>query len=185
MIRTAEQVFPEAIFAASGPWYGRSLLRLHRERLLYSATIDASHEPLAKNIEITRRIAGPGPRQRDRCRGGAGPTRRRRGCDGSVCLTNPAEAVEFVAKSGCDSLAVAIGTSHGAYKFAGAQGLRMDRLAESPKGPAQGLPHGYARLLQRAQGMGRSGKCGGGKMRIPAACPRTSTFPRPSWASAR
>ena len=47
---------------------------------------------------------------------------------GSVCLTNPAEAVEFVAKSGCDSLAVAIGTSHGAYKFAGAQGLRMDRL---------------------------------------------------------
>jgi len=32
-------------------------------------------------------------------------------------VTDPAEAQEFVQKSGCDSLAVAIGTSHGAYKF--------------------------------------------------------------------
>ena len=47
---------------------------------------------------------------------------------GSVCLTDPAEAAEFVAKSGCDSLAVAIGTSHGAYKFAGKQGLHFDVL---------------------------------------------------------
>jgi fructose-bisphosphate aldolase class II len=36
--------------------------------------------------------------------------------------------VEFVQRSGCDSLAVAIGTSHGAYKFAGKQGLHFDRI---------------------------------------------------------
>ena len=49
---------------------------------------------------------------------------------GSVCLTEPDQAAEFVAKSGCDSLAVAIGTSHGAFKFSGKQGLHMDRIAE-------------------------------------------------------
>ena len=52
---------------------------------------------------------------------------------GSECLTEPGQAAEFVAKSGCDSLAVAIGTSHGAYKFTGSQGLRMDRIAEIQK----------------------------------------------------
>ena len=53
---------------------------------------------------------------------------------GSVCLTEPDQAAEFVAKSGCDSLAVAIGTSHGAYKFAGKQGLRFDRARRDPEG---------------------------------------------------
>ncbi|MCW2973643.1 MAG: fba, partial [Thermoleophilia bacterium] len=43
-------------------------------------------------------------------------------------LTDPAQAVEFVERTGCDSLAVAIGTSHGAYKFAGGQGLHFDRI---------------------------------------------------------
>ena len=49
---------------------------------------------------------------------------------GEVHLTDPDQAVEFVERSGCDSLAVAIGTSHGAYKFSGSQGLHFDRIAE-------------------------------------------------------
>jgi fructose-bisphosphate aldolase, class II len=44
--------------------------------------------------------------------------------------TNPDQAKEFVERSGCDSLAVAIGTSHGAYKFAGDAKLDFERLAE-------------------------------------------------------
>ncbi len=44
--------------------------------------------------------------------------------------TNPREAKEFVERSGCDSLAVAIGTSHGAYKFKGDAKLDFERLAE-------------------------------------------------------
>ncbi len=44
-------------------------------------------------------------------------------------LTDPLEAREFVTQSGCDSLAVAIGTSHGAYKFQGSQSLHFDRIA--------------------------------------------------------
>ena len=44
--------------------------------------------------------------------------------------TNPDQAKEFVERTGCDSLAIAIGTSHGAYKFKGEAKLRMDILKE-------------------------------------------------------
>jgi len=42
--------------------------------------------------------------------------------------TDPAQAVDFVKRSGCDSLAIAIGTSHGAYKFKGEPKLDFHRL---------------------------------------------------------
>jgi fructose-bisphosphate aldolase class II len=44
--------------------------------------------------------------------------------------TDPAQAEEFVRRTGCDSLAIAIGTSHGAYKFKGDARLRFDILKE-------------------------------------------------------
>lgn len=44
--------------------------------------------------------------------------------------TDPAQAEEFVRRTGCDSLAIAIGTSHGAYKFKGEAKLRFDILAK-------------------------------------------------------
>ena len=44
--------------------------------------------------------------------------------------TDPDEAKEFVERTGCDSLAIAIGTSHGAYKFKGEAKLRFDILKE-------------------------------------------------------
>ena len=44
--------------------------------------------------------------------------------------TDPEQAKEFVERTGCDSLAIAIGTSHGAYKFKGEAKLRMDILKE-------------------------------------------------------
>ena len=44
--------------------------------------------------------------------------------------TDPDQAKEFVERTGCDSLAIAIGTSHGAYKFKGEAKLRMDILKE-------------------------------------------------------
>lgn len=47
-----------------------------------------------------------------------------------ACLTNPDEAVEFVKSTGCDSLAAAIGTSHGAYKFTGSQSLHFDVIEQ-------------------------------------------------------
>ncbi len=47
--------------------------------------------------------------------------------------TDPDQAKEFVERTGCDSLAIAIGTSHGAYKFKGEPRLRLDILAEVKK----------------------------------------------------
>lgn len=47
--------------------------------------------------------------------------------------TDPNEAEEFVKRTGCDSLAIAIGTSHGAYKFKGEPKLRFDILEEISK----------------------------------------------------
>lgn len=48
----------------------------------------------------------------------------------SATFTDPDEAVEFVERTGVDSLAVAIGTSHGAYKFKGTPYLDFDRLCK-------------------------------------------------------
>ena len=47
--------------------------------------------------------------------------------------TDPDEVQEFVSRTGVDSLAIAIGTSHGAYKFKGKPELRFDILAEVEK----------------------------------------------------
>ncbi len=50
--------------------------------------------------------------------------------DDDARYTDPEQAKEFVERTGCDSLAIAIGTSHGAYKFKGEAKLRFDILAK-------------------------------------------------------
>ncbi len=70
--------------------------------------------------------------------------------DISKHLTDPEQAIEFVERSGCDSLAVACGTSHGAYKFKTEQALAFDVIeAISKKLP--GFPlvmHGSSSVLK-------------------------------------
>jgi len=61
-------------------------------------------------------------------------------------FTVPEEAKEFVERTGCDSLAVAIGTSHGAYKFKGEARLDFDRL----EAISTLLPVGYPIVLHGA-----------------------------------
>jgi fructose-bisphosphate aldolase class II len=48
-------------------------------------------------------------------------------------LTDPDQAKEFIERSGCDVLACAIGTSHGAFKFAGTQGIHFEVIKEIQK----------------------------------------------------
>ncbi len=50
-----------------------------------------------------------------------------------AAFTDPDQAVEFIERTGCDSLAIAIGTSHGAYKFKGEPRLRFDILEKITK----------------------------------------------------
>ncbi len=142
MIRTAEEVFPDAVFAVHLDHGTEEACYDCIESGFYSSVmIDASHEKFEKNIEITRRVV-----ERAHAKGVVVEAELGQlgGVEedvvGSVCLTEPAQAAEFIQKSGCDSLAVAIGTSHGAYKFAGSQGLRMDRLAEIQKAVPKDFP---------------------------------------------
>lgn len=60
--------------------------------------------------------------------------------------TNPDQALEFVQRTGCDSLAVAIGTSHGAYKFKGDAELKFDVLRRI----VEKLPENYPLVLHGA-----------------------------------
>jgi fructose-bisphosphate aldolase class II len=97
-----------------------------------SVMIDASHEPYDQNVAITKRVVeaahakGLSVEAELGMLGGVEEDIKVE--DGHATLTNPAEAEDFVKKTGCDSLACAIGTSHGAYKFKGRQSLHFDVL---------------------------------------------------------
>jgi len=142
MIRTAEEVFPEAIFAVHLDHGTEETCYDSIDSGFYSSVmIDASHHDLEKNIEITRRVVDRAHAQGIVVEAELGQLGGvEEDIVGSVCLTEPGQAAEFIERSGCDSLAVAIGTSHGAYKFSGSQGLRMDRLAEIQKAVPAGFP---------------------------------------------
>jgi len=109
-----------------------------------SVMIDASHLDLADNIALTRKVV-----EYAHARGVvveaelgklAGEEEHVKVEERDAVYTNPAQAAEFVAKSGCDSLAVAIGTSHGAYKFSTSEPkLNFERLAAIQKA-VPGLP---------------------------------------------
>jgi fructose-bisphosphate aldolase, class II len=133
MIRTAEDIFPEAVFAVHLD-HGdeQTCYECINSGFYSSVMIDASHDPFDENIAITRRVV-------DAAHAKGISVEAELGMLGGVeedikvdeknsCLTDPDEAREFVERSGCDSLACAIGTSHGAYKFSGGQGIHFDRV---------------------------------------------------------
>jgi len=145
MIRAADEIFPEVIFAVHLDHGTEEACYDCIDSGFYSSVmIDASHEDLPKNIEITRRVVDRAHEKGIVVEAELGQLGGvEEDIVGSVCLTEPKEAVEFVEKSGCDSLAVAIGTSHGAYKFSGKQGLHFDVLEEIQKV----LPEGYPLVM--------------------------------------
>jgi fructose-bisphosphate aldolase, class II len=99
-----------------------------------SVMFDGSHLPFAENIEITRKVveyAHPKNVTVEAELGRlAGVEDEIKVSDEHAFYTDPAEAEEFVNKTGVDSLAIAIGTSHGAYKFKGEAKLRFDILED-------------------------------------------------------
>ncbi len=97
-----------------------------------SVMIDASKLPFEENVELSRRVVeyahAHGVVVEAELGKLAGVEEHVSNKYGSY--TNPAEVQEFVEKTGVDSLAIAIGTSHGAYKFKGEPKLRFDILEE-------------------------------------------------------
>ena len=93
-----------------------------------SVMIDASSKPFAENIEITRKVVeyahDHGVVVEAELGTLAGIEDDVKVAAHAASYTRPEEVEEFVTKTGCDSLAIAIGTSHGAYKFTAAQCTR-------------------------------------------------------------
>ena len=121
-----------------------------------SVMIDASSKPFAENIEITKKVVEYAHDHGVVVEAELGTLA---GIEDDVKVsaedssyTHPEEVEEFVTKTGCDSLAIAIGTSHGAYKFKPGQKpqLRFDILQEvSDRLP--GFPivlHGASSVIQ-------------------------------------
>jgi len=134
-----------------------------------SVMIDASHLEYDANIKTTKQVV------QWACRKGVSVEAELGTIGGveekisarKIIYTDPEKAVDFVERTGIDSLAVAIGTSHGAYKFAGAARLNLNVLKEIKKKldmplvlhGASGLP---AKVVQRAKRNGvRLGKAEG------------------------
>ena len=99
-----------------------------------SVMIDGSHLPFEENIALTRQVV---EYAHDRGVTVEGELGRLAGVEDDIKVsaedssyTRPEEVEEFVQKTGVDSLAIAIGTSHGAFKFKGEPKLRFDILEE-------------------------------------------------------
>jgi fructose-bisphosphate aldolase class II len=131
IIRTAEEIFPESVFAVHLDHGDEETCYDCIDSGFYSSVmIDASHETFEENAAITKRVV-----ERAHAKGISveaeigrlgGVEEDIKVDEGHACLTNPEEALEFIKLTGCDSLAAAIGTSHGAYKFKGQQSLHFE-----------------------------------------------------------
>ncbi|MCS6775758.1 MAG: ketose-bisphosphate aldolase [Chloroherpetonaceae bacterium] len=138
IIRTADQIWPDALFAVHLDHGDEQTCYECIESGFYSSVmIDASHHPFEENVAITRRVV-----QAAHARGISveaelgmlgGVEEDIKVDEKNAFLTDPDEAKLFVELTGCDSLACAIGTSHGAYKFSGSQGIHFERVAEIQK----------------------------------------------------
>lgn len=138
LIRSADEIFPEAIFAVHLDHGDEETCMDAIDSGFYSSVmIDASHEDFDTNIAITRRVVdaahAKGIVVEAELGQLGGVEEHVQVAESDAKLTDPDQAKEFVERSGCDSLAVAIGTSHGAFKFSGSQSLHFDVLAEIQK----------------------------------------------------
>ena len=119
-----------------------------------SVMIDGSHLPYEENIALTKKVVEYAHQFDVTVEGELGVLA---GVEDEVNVdaahatyTDPDQAVDFVKRTGVDSLAIAIGTSHGAYKFKGEAKLDFDRLATiTEKLEAAGF-HNYPIVLHGA-----------------------------------
>lgn len=138
LIRSADQVFPTSIFAVHLDHGDEASCYDCIDSGFYSSVmIDASGESFEKNVEITKRVVDAAHKKGivvEAELGQLGGVEEHVKVDeANAKLTDPDQAKKFVELTGCDSLACAIGTSHGAFKFSGSQGLHFDVLAEIQK----------------------------------------------------
>ena len=131
MIRAADQIFPDAILAVHLDHGDEETCYDCIDSGFYSSVmIDASSESFDGNIATTKRVVDAAHAKGivvEAELGQLGGVEEHVSVsEDQAHLTDPKEAAEFIERTGCDSLACAIGTSHGAFKFSGGQGLHFE-----------------------------------------------------------
>lgn len=173
MIRGAREAFPEVLFSVHLD-HGdrRHCFEAIGSGFYSSIMIDGSHLSFDENVAITSEVVQAAHPQGVAVEAELGIIG---GVEDDISVeakrarcTDPEKAVEFVERTGCDSLAIAIGTSHGAYKFEGSGMLELtilERIAEKlPCFPlvlhgASAVPHREIERINAA----------GGKLRVSAS----------------
>jgi fructose-bisphosphate aldolase class II len=118
-----------------------------------SVMIDGSALPFEENVAVTKKVvdrAGPKGISVE------GELGKLAGIEDNVSveereasLTDPVQAEEFVRRTGVDALAIAVGTSHGAYKFKGEPVLALERVSEiAARVPCLLVLHGASGVKQ-------------------------------------
>ncbi len=133
MISAAAKLYPKAVFAIHLDHGNREhALQCIDSGAYTSVMIDASHEFFSENIRQTKEIVDKAHVRNIDVEAELGVLS---GVEDDLIVdekhkkyTQPGEVEEFVRQTNCDSLAVAVGTSHGAYKFSGGAGLQFDIL---------------------------------------------------------
>ena len=135
MVEAATEEYPEvpvAIHLDHGPDFETAKMCI--DNGFTSVMIDGSKYDFEENVELTKKVVEYAHSKGVVVEAELG---KLAGIEDDVNVavsdamyTDPAQAEEFVKRTGCDSLAIAIGTSHGAYKFKGEAKLRFDILKE-------------------------------------------------------
>ncbi len=138
MIRSADEIYPDAIFAVHLDHGDEETCYDCIDSGFYSSVmIDASALPFDENVATTKRVV-----DRAHAKGIVveaelgqlgGVEEHVKVSESNAKLTDPDSVKKFVDATNVDSLAVAIGTSHGAFKFSGSQSLHFDVLSEIQK----------------------------------------------------
>ena len=138
MIDAASKIYSKAVYAVHLD-HGNEEHALHAitSNKYHSVMIDASHDDFETNVKRTRKIVDEAHKKDMHVEAELGILS---GVEDDISIdekkakyTQPSEVEKFVALTQCDSLAVAVGTSHGAYKFSGGRGLQFDILEEIQK----------------------------------------------------
>ncbi len=138
LIRAADEIYPQAIFAVHLDHGDEQTCYDCIDSGFYSSVmIDGSSLPYEENVAVTRRVVeaahAKGVVVEAELGMLGGVEEHVKVDEADAKLTDPNQAKDFVERTGCDSLAVAIGTSHGAFKFTGSQSLHFNVLADIQK----------------------------------------------------
>jgi len=134
MVAAAAEAYPDVVYALHLDHGNETHIAAALQAGGYtSVMIDASHDPITENIHRTRAVTEAAHEKNVFVEAELGILS---GVEDDLMVdvassryTRPEDAAYFVEQTQCDSLAVAVGTSHGAYKFSGDQGIRFDILA--------------------------------------------------------